>query len=554
MSSKASIPPLLNAMVHSQQSPEVQPFHTSGASFLMHSSSLTPLKDSQLASSSPSHPLFMHTSRQQSPCTSQQSPASLPQSPCTSQQSPASLQHCRISMQRSPVRSWKSLRPESRATLDGSSELLTGLQGISPATKASNSLLQSHALTASYKKPATAAQHSQGRAGSLGGSLQQAPLVSRLPVQNVQPSSHQGSRLGPDEAELLHTAATLDSSLQPASKQGSAINDCSHAHHSSANRSTSLAATVSASLHATVSTLNGSCYSHGRCSPGHASGSRTFVADSSTDAGGSPPNNSSMQAAHVPGAPAGPGRCTVSPSSSATNSVADCSSTVSRASFPFLIGWQHARAGAGPTADRQSSACTQLELLSALNSADLAYIGRETAAPLLDVVSLSGSSSVASTEDSSSGKQAAANTADACVAVQNAASLAGFGNAGATSSYNGQVLSRGRSDTARNAMSSCGAIGIHEELGDDDVVLSGGDSEVGLLGDHRNSSVAAADTVSETSMNAHHGHIFPEAKPAENVDDELHSSQSRLEHGNTLGLPALHASCDSLYDDDDWEG
>ena len=42
------------------------PLTSSAASFLMHTSSFTPLRDSQLESSSPSHPLFAHTSGQKS--------------------------------------------------------------------------------------------------------------------------------------------------------------------------------------------------------------------------------------------------------------------------------------------------------------------------------------------------------------------------------------------------------------------------------------------------------------------------------------------------------
>ncbi|KAL0055768.1 hypothetical protein WJX82_004157 [Trebouxia sp. C0006] len=65
-SSSQLLPPLLDALVLDQATYMAAPRTSSAASFLMHTSSFSPLRDSQLESSSPSHPLFAHTSGQTS--------------------------------------------------------------------------------------------------------------------------------------------------------------------------------------------------------------------------------------------------------------------------------------------------------------------------------------------------------------------------------------------------------------------------------------------------------------------------------------------------------
>ncbi len=63
-SGSQTLPPLLNAMVHSQDNPEVEPCAGSAASFLMHTSSFSPLRCLELESSSPSHPTYAQNSLQ----------------------------------------------------------------------------------------------------------------------------------------------------------------------------------------------------------------------------------------------------------------------------------------------------------------------------------------------------------------------------------------------------------------------------------------------------------------------------------------------------------
>ncbi|DBA74095.1 TPA: hypothetical protein ACH3X1_010903 [Trebouxia sp. C0004] len=68
------LPPLLTALVLDQAMSVAMPLTSSAASFLMHTSSFSPLRDSQLDSSSPSHPSFAHTSGQKSHGSIRQNP------------------------------------------------------------------------------------------------------------------------------------------------------------------------------------------------------------------------------------------------------------------------------------------------------------------------------------------------------------------------------------------------------------------------------------------------------------------------------------------------
>lgn len=529
----ADVPPLLNAMVHSQQSCQDQSFDSPVAGFLIHSSSLSPLKSSELEVSSPSHPLFLHTSvQQQSPRISLKSPAGLQASPRSSQQSPASLLRQQVQGEQPQVRFWKSLRPESRATLDGSSDLPTRLQGksvISPAPLAGNRSLQAHAFAArdseGLKKTTVDVQHSllQGRAESLEGPWQTAPRLSHLLVQGVRSSTAQGSRLAPAHTGPLHTASDLGSSSQHVGNQGSVTAECSlaDAQHSSSHHVTTL-----------DEAANMTNSSHGRCSHDCFRNADWFVGDSSEDAG------SGLSSSSAPAI--GTQSSTVRPGSSATDSCAECSSTDNRASFPFMIGCQPAEAGAA--AGSHLSTCKELGLLSALNSADLAYLSPDPSGLLLagnDAESLC--SSMAGIKGS---KQVVSKSA-VCAVAEAAAMLEG--------SSSGEILPRNRSIAARSpqAMHTHGGPGNHAELiqplGNADVVLIGSDCET-QSEKHSNSSVAAA-------AHAQHGYDVAEVKPADNGDNDRQICQrSGLNCGHTSELSAMHASCDSLYDDNDWEG
>ena len=558
MASTESIPPLLNAMVHSQQSSQDQSNGSPGASFLMHSSSMTPLRPSQLESSSPSHPLFLHTSLQQraislqqSPCRSQQFPATLKPSLHSSQQSPASLQHQQISVQQSPVRSWKSLRPVSRATLNGSSESPTELQGktgihmgsVHPAGVLPTRV---HALAASESAglKQAAADILQGRAVSLEGSLQMAAAISPPPVRGMQSSTHQKGCLGPTQSKPLHNASDLGSSSQPAGKQATAVTDCTreYNYHSS----------CSMPPDAAVSTVNGSSCRPGRCSLVHASDAQEFVVETGGDAGSGIPSSSTL----VTDVTAGAQSSIVKLGSSATGSFADCSSTVSRVSFPLVVGLQHA--GASIAAISCSSASKEVELLSALNSAELAFLSGEPSRSLSAgkgvraLCSRSSSSNMRGIKDSSNGKQAASENTGPCARAEKSAALEG--------SNNGQRLARVGSITARTPPAMRGhdepslPVELPQLLRNDDIVLKGGDSEVLLFGEHSNSSVAAAYMTTEANAHADCGCSDDGVKLAENGDiDKLHSCESGLNHRHTSELPAMHASCESLYDDNDWE-
>ncbi|KAL0040687.1 hypothetical protein WJX79_001823 [Trebouxia sp. C0005] len=65
-SSGQLLPPLLNALVLDEATSMAAPLTSSAASFLMHASSFSPLRNSQLESLSPSHPSFAHISGQKS--------------------------------------------------------------------------------------------------------------------------------------------------------------------------------------------------------------------------------------------------------------------------------------------------------------------------------------------------------------------------------------------------------------------------------------------------------------------------------------------------------
>lgn len=541
MAGTADVPPLLNATVHSQQSCQDESCDSPVASFHMHSSSLSPLQSSELEASSPSHPLFLHTSvQQQSPCISLKSPAGLRSPPRSSRQSPASLLRQQGQAGQPQVRSWKSLRPESRATLDGSSELPTGLQGksvISPAPRAGTRSLRAHAFAASdsegLNKMAADVQHSllQGRAESLEGPLQTAPRLSHLLMQGVQSSTVQGSRLAPSQTEPLHSASDFGNRQFDLGKQGTvpAEGSLADTHHSSSHHVTTLDEAASMT----------NC-SHGRCSCDHSRDAHEFVDDSGEDASSGVPNGSAPANVATSSQSS-----TVRPGSLGADSFADCSTTDSRASVPFVTGCQHAESGAAAMCPFATA--SELGLLSALNSADLAYLSPDPSGFVpagTDAEDLC--SSMAGTKGS---MQVASEDAGVCAVAEAAAALEG--------SSSGKVLPRIRSIAARSlwAVHTHGGPGIHAELmqpsGNADVVLSGGDCE-DQLEEHSNSSVAAADVTPQSSGHAQHGYVVAEAKPAENGDRQI-CLEAGLSWGHTSVLSAMHASCDSLYDDDDWE-
>lgn len=537
MAGTADFPPLLNAMVHSQQSYQDESCDSPVASFLMHSSSLSPLKSSELEASSPSHPLFLHTSlQQQSPCISLKSSAGLWSPPCSSQQSPAGLLRQQVQAEQPQVRSWKSLRPESRATLDGSSDLPMGLQSksvISPAPMAGTHSLPAHAFAASdsagHKKTAVDVQHSslQGRAERFEGPLQPVPRLSHLLVQGVQSSTLQASRLAPSQPEPLHRTSYLSSSAHPAGKQGTVATKCSlaDAHHSSPHHS--------AALDEAASLTNSS---HGRCSLDHLSDAHGVKDDSSENipSGGVAANVATSTQSS-----------TVKAGSSAADSSADGSSTANRASFPFMIGCQHAEAGAAAVCC--SSTSNELGLLSALNSADLAYLSPDPSGFMSAGNDAEESCSMVGTKGISCSKQVASENAGICAVAEAAAMLEG--------SSSGEVLPRGRTIAARSpqAMHTHGGPGVLAELmqplRNADVVLSGGDREVQF--EEHSSSVAAANLTSQSAAHAQHGYNVAEVKPADG--DRQIVLESGLSCGHTSELPAMHGSCDSLYDDNDWE-
>lgn len=562
--STASTPPLLDAMVHSQQSSQHQSDDSPVASFLMHASSMTPLRSSQLESSSPSHPLFLHTSLQQratslqqratslqqSPCSSQKLPATLKASLHSSQQSPASLQHRQISAQQSPVRSWKSLRPESRATLDGSSESPTELQGTivtGPDQPADDLFMRVHAVAASDRTDfeKAAADVHQGRAGSLEVPLQKPATISLLPVQGVQPITHHKGCLGSTQMEPLHNASDLDSSSQPASKQETAVAGCTHQYSHCSSSSCNMPPDVPVS---TVYNGSSRSCSPGRCSLVHASDAHDVVDETDVDAGSGVPSSSTLVANVATGAQSS----TVRFASSATDSFADCSSTVSRVSVPLMVGCQPA--GTNTAATGCSSASNELQLLSALNSADLAYLSREPLGSMsawedLEALYSSSVSTMRGAKGNCNGKQEASENAGPGALAEKSALREGCGN-GQSSARVGSTMAR-----SHHAMHGHGGASMPAELlGSDDIVLTGGDSEVLLLGQHSNSSVAAAYLTAETNAHAHCGCSEFGAQLAETGGNgRLHGREPGLNRHHTSDLPAMHASCDSLYDDNDWE-
>lgn len=525
VASSTSIPPLLDALVHSQEHPQDQPCDATAARFLMHSSSMTPLNSSELESSSPSHPLFMHTSQQQSPTC---------------------LQHRQISTQQSPVRSWKSLRPENRATLDGSSDLLAGIQGtakLGPAPRARDTFVQpciaGSVDTACPQETAAHVQHlgiwGRGRAGSSEAPVQMPFSGSQFPVQGVQSSSSQERHLASAEVQALHRASRKGSSSQPASNLGSAGSACigcstRHAHCTDAR--------CSIELHAPTSTSDTSCCSH--------SNAHGIVADCLMSMGADLAS-SSIQAAHVADSTAGKYSSTAGPGASASASYADCSNGVSQSSLPFLVDCQRV------TADAPAGCHSSGSELSALNSADLAYLEeQETSVTLPGILEpLCGSSSrMTSSKDISSGQQAASESPNTWMFVQDVATLGSSGH--------GHVPSKVRSGIARTTHeANCYGASGHDgellhDLGSDDVVLSRSDSD---LRDQTSSSVDAC-WVSETSTDAVPCQSIALAKVDENAHTgRLQSLESAVAHGYIAELPGNEfprTSCDSLYEDD-WE-
>ena len=406
-----------------------------------------------------------------------------------------------------------------------------------------------HALAASDRtelKKAAANVH-QGRAGSLEVPLQKPAAITPLPVQGVQSTTHHKGCLSSTQTKPLHIVSDLDSTSQPASKQEIAFADCTHQYSHCSSSSCSMPPD------AAVGTVNGSSRScsPGRCSLVPASNAHEFVDETGVDAGSGLPSSSML----VTNVTTGAQNSTVRLASPATDSFADCSSTVSRFSFPFMVGCQHA--GASTAAVDCSSASNELQLLSALNSADLTYLSGEPPGSMLageDVEALC-SSSVSTrrgTKGSSNGTQAASKSTGPGALAEKSAPLEG--------SSNGQSLARVGSmkATRHPAMHGHGGPSMLAEplqpLGSDDEVLSGGDPEVLLLGQHSNSSVAAGYMTAETNAHAHCGCSDGGAKLAEKGGNErLHSRESGLNRHHTSDLPAMHASCDSLYDDNDWE-
>ena len=549
-----STPPLLSAMVHSQQGHQDQSYDSPVASFLMHSSSMTPLRSSQLESSSPSHPLFLHTSLQQQTVSLQQSRCSLQQSPAkpslhSSKQSPASLQHWQISAQQSPVRSWKSLKPESRATLDGSSELpgLQGNTGVSTAPPAGNRFLQGlqeHDPSDSAGLKRAAAGVHLGRAGNLEWPSQMAAAISQLPVQGLQSGIHQKGCLSPTQAEPLPTASNLSSSSQAASKQETAAID----RVPQSNHDSSFSGSIPPD--AAVSTVDGSNCSPGRYSLGHASHAHEFVVETGVEAGRGVPNSSTPAANVAAGAQSSTGRL----ASAATSSNADCSSTLGRVSFPSMVGYQDA--GESPAAMCCSSASHEFGLLSALNSADLAYLSGELSKSMSagkDVNDLcSSSSSRRGIQRSSNSMQAGSENTGLCAVAEKSAVLISCSNMQRLAMF-GSIPA-----DSPNTMHGHGGLSMPAELsqvlGNDDGVLSGSDSDVLLLGEHSNRSVAAAYRTTGTPAHASNKCSGAGAKPDDNNDnDRVHSVEIGLNRGPSTALPAIYASCDSLYNDNDWE-
>lgn len=506
----------------------------------MHSSSMSPLKSSELESSSPSHPLFMHSDQN---------------SPRGSRQSPTCLQHCQIRTQHSPVSSWKSLRPESRATLDGSSSSPPGIQGradIGPAPQVHVSSLQSHSAassdTAHLKAGAAHVQHSyfggKGRAAGLDSPVQTAVSVSHWPGRSVQSTSTHDSLQA--SAEGKDRASSRDSSIQPASKQGIAGSACigcapQHADDASAECNTS--------RHAPINSPSASCRVPGEVSPEHTRDVNGFVAHSFVGVKDEILSRS-MQAAHFADAAAGTHCSTGRPSSAATASCAECSDRVSQSSFPLLVGCHRVRAHS--SGGCQSSSASEL---SALNSVDLAYLERETSAvlPAGLLQPLYGSSQMASSTESSGGQQAASESAHVWASVHDAVMQEGSGN--------GQVLSRIGSGTTRkiHAAQCRGPLGdcmeLLQNLGNGDVVPSGVASE--LWDQSSSCEPVAACWAPEIGAHADQCHSVHLARPAETADSgRLQSLESAIEHGQKSKLLgselAAATSCDSLYEDD-WE-
>lgn len=549
VSRDACLPPLLDAMVHSQEHPQSRPYASSAASFLMHLSSQNPLKSPKLESSSPSHPLFLHTSMQQPPASVQQSLLSTLQAYNRLQQSPANVQlsqgdslRCATSSQPSPasvqqslVRSWKSLRPESRATLDGGP---TSTVQISRAEASINpvpgpvSEQQSHGVadvdTASVTTSCDVGQQmgaGQGRAKGIEASSQRAPAITTFSEQAMasgiaqQSSSSQLANSAP-----VDTLAGADTHLEHASKAIFACNAlpiCCKFHNSEEDS-------------ACIMTQS----DHDRGVPDGAD----HAPDCCTIVDGHL-HSSSLPALDVIGTAADIHSSTDRCKSAVAASIAVSTDfSLLKSSLPSM-----------GLCERRSSyfAASEMGALSALNSSDLAYLAESDSSQL---------PAAASEQSATTSALNLCPSPAACISGLSSASAENpsqvLTDRPAVTDKSSVVQSRvqSASDSVRHPTGLQGSsFRAHAHLlqlvGDEDIVLSGSHSEGQLqLELSTNNAALTAESAADSSADA--------CVEGSAIKAQAPSAGACIDFDNAhLQLADRQASCETLYDDDDddWE-
>ena len=461
----------------------------------------------------------------------QQSQTSLQQSPAILQQSPATLQHF-------SVKSWKSLRPESRATLDGAptlnAQISRAAASIAPVpVPDSVSEHQSHgpadADAASITTSSGFDQQmcaGQGRAKGTANKLQRAPAVI-TPLEQAVASgiAQQSSSTQLVHSVILETVAGADSHLEHASKNSFACNalpGCSPCYSSLSSEGSGGSMQHAEACSALVRT-------HSVYDTGMQSNADYTAVCLTVD---SRSNTSSMPATGIMHFGAGTHSSTDRVKQAAASSIA-----VSADSFSLLKSFVPSMGA--PERRSIFHAASETELLSALNSNDLAYLSESPQLP------------AAATE-----QLATNNTLKPC--PLHSACISGLTAADAEDTVDALTdrpamfseINKVQSNEVRSALGSVrhptalqsNHFSTHAHLlqlvGDEDVVLSGSHSEDQLQQEH---SISNAIALSAADSRA---------------DAYLESSivKARAAPAGGVGIDTAdeEASSETLYDDD-WE-
>ena len=544
---------------------------------------MTPLRSSELDISSLTHPLYHHTSMSQSPAGLQWPSAHLQQSPLDLQQSQVSLQRCHlsqgqaqisqrqfsvsqrqaqvgqgqlpvsqgqslhgrgqslpsqgqvpISLGQLPVGGWKDLRPDSRATMDGTPEpcfRAKAVASFSPAPAALDGQYQPAPLSADAAKlhivPLQQALIAQGRAEGHEGIVQQSSFVN-TPVEQGRYST-----VAQEEGCTLAVPAASSSSADAADIRSATttLGACSSwTAHCSRN-----------AQHIAASSALGTTDSgHSKFSPA----SSHAVTDEFVDLDSSycVLNSSNQQMLSVEDLKG----CT----HGSTDRLSSAASSIADKAASFSVFTDYLSSALPLKYRRQSSVGSDKSLLSALNSADLSYITNRAALTQLGTAAVAQQSRAldGAISSSSCSSPLPAGLADGEENPQHLSDRAtvehrALGISRALAGHRHVLRANVAPKHTRAAQYTDAKLHSHllQLVGDEDTVLSGSASEDRLLWEHL--AGAAAVNVDPAASKVHDADMLgSRAQLPSGADHEgLPNAESTAQQADVLVLPDMQA-------------